>query len=150
MRIELEKRSGGGSVLRCVRPDGTVTWQKRDRHGEFFAAHDLTHFAVESVLGARSGFFGLVGQGWEIEETTGKGARGPLPAEAAAVERLVGLLDVERAGSTLWSAAEFNQNSAGAPPLTDNQLQRIRARRAELLQEWNALAPGESLALVFA
>lgn len=148
MRVELERRAGDGRVLRCTRAGGSVTWQKHDRHGEFFAAHDLTHFAVESVLGARNGFFGLVAQGWQIEDTTGKGARGPLPEEAVAIERLVGMLDTERAGSTLWTAAEFNQSS-GAPPLSDDQLHRIRARRSELLKQWNALTPGTAMTLLF-
>ena len=74
--IRLTKRMDGGSVLRCVRADGSVTWQKQDRHAAFFALHDLTHFAVESTLGFRDGFFGLVAQGWDIDDTTGKGTRG--------------------------------------------------------------------------
>lgn len=64
-------------MLRCVRADGSATWQKQEsRHAAFFALHDLTHFAVESTLGFQRGFFGLIAQGWEIEETTGKQARG--------------------------------------------------------------------------
>lgn len=148
MRVRLEKLGGDASVLRCTRNDGTVSWQKHDRHGEFFAAHDLTHFAVETVLGTRGGFFGLVARGWEIEDTTGKGKRGPLPPEAVAIEHLVGMLDAERAGSTLWTADEFNINAAAAP-VTDAGLLRIRARRAELLKQWAALAPRQALELEF-
>lgn len=149
MVVRIEKRNDGASILRCTRSDGTSDWQKRDPHGEFFALHDLTHFAVETVLGATAGFFGLVARGWTIEETTGKGARGPLPAEAVAVEHLVGMLDAERAGSTLWSAAEFNQANSAALPITESELLAIRARRAELVSQWTALAPGETLELTF-
>jgi hypothetical protein len=103
----------GGGVLRCVRSDGSVTWQKQEsRHAAFFALHDLTHFAVESTLGLRSGFSGLIAKGWEIEETTGKSSRGPLPNEVREVEYIVGALDSERAAGAIWSGEDFNQHAA--------------------------------------
>ena len=59
--IQLTKRPDGGAVLRCVRGDGTVTWQRHEgAHGRFFPLHDLTHYAVETTLGFRSGFYGLI------------------------------------------------------------------------------------------
>jgi hypothetical protein len=45
----------------------------------------------------------------DIEDTTGKGARGPLPDEAGEVESVVGLFDSERGSGTLWTADEFAQ-----------------------------------------
>jgi hypothetical protein len=111
--IQITKRKDGGGVLRCVRADGSETWQKQEnRHAAFFALHDLTHFAVESTLGFQRGFFGLVAEGWEIEETTGKQARGPLPSEAREVELIVGTLDGERASGAIWTAEDFNRNLA--------------------------------------
>ena len=42
-------------MLRCVRADGSATWQKQtDRHAAYFALHDLTHFAVETELGSEN------------------------------------------------------------------------------------------------
>jgi hypothetical protein len=157
--IQIIKRSDGGGVLRCVRADGSLTWQKQEsRHAAFFALHDLTHFAVESTLGFRRGFFGLVAAGWEIEETTGQGTRSAIPDEAKAVEYIVGSLDSERASGAVWNAEDFNQQaaihaaSAGLPelrPLTDEDLARVRARRAELFARWRAISPGETLELHF-
>ena len=99
MRIEIEKKGNGASVLRCTRRDGSVTFQRHEgKQGTFYPIHDLTHLAVESELSRPEGFFSLVASGWELEETTGKGARGPIPEDAVAVEKLVGLLDLERAG----------------------------------------------------
>jgi hypothetical protein len=149
--IQITKRTDGGGVLRCVRQDGSVTWQKQNRHAAFFSVHDLTHYAVESTLGLRRGFFGLIAEGWDVEDTTGKGARGPLPDDAAEAESIVGMLDAERAGGALWTAREFNEHRAlhhesrGRKPgreLTDEEMIRLRARRAELLQQWFALPPG--------
>jgi hypothetical protein len=78
--IEIAKRANGAGVLRCTRQDGSVTWQKQTKHAAHFALHDLTHYAVETALGYRRGFFGLIAEGWDVEDTTGKGARGALPA----------------------------------------------------------------------
>jgi hypothetical protein len=83
LKIEIVRRADGAGLLRCTRADGSVTWQKQsERHAVHFIHHDLTHFAVETTLGYTQGFFGLVAAGWNIEDTTGKGARGPLPHEA--------------------------------------------------------------------
>lgn len=158
--IQITKRADGGGLLRCVRADGSFTWQKQEsRHAAFFALHDLTHFAVETTLGFRRGFFGLVAEGWEIEETTGQEARGAIPDEAKAVEYIVGSLDGERASGAVWTADDFNRQaaihaaSASLPsprPLTDEELTRVRARRAELFAKWRAIAPGEALELTYA
>jgi hypothetical protein len=148
LRIQIAKRSDGGGVLRCTRADGSVTWQKQTaRHAAHFALHDLTHFAVESALGFKHGFFGLIAEGWEIEDTTGKGARGKLPEEAAHVECVVGLFDTERAGMVIYTAAEFNQHSPRR--FRDEDLARVRKLRSELFTKWFEVEPGESLDLHF-
>ncbi|MBC7790788.1 MAG: hypothetical protein H7Z74_12640 [Anaerolineae bacterium] len=157
--IHLTKRADGSSLLRCVRADGSVTWQRHHGHqAAFFPLHDLTHFAVESELAFRDGFYGLLAAGWSMEDTGGKSGRGPLPNEALAVEHIVGMLDLERAGGTTWTAAEFNQQAAGfaiaagrsAPrALTDIELTRVRLRVRELFQRWHELPDGATLALGF-
>ncbi|HLJ47821.1 MAG TPA: hypothetical protein VKU01_17515 [Bryobacteraceae bacterium] len=155
LRIQITKRADGSGVLRCSRPDGSVTWQKqKDRHARFFALHDLTHFAVETELGYRQGFFGLIAAGWDIDETGGKGPRGALPAETVEVERIVGAFDAERAAGTPWTAEEFNQHLAlegWAPkrPLTAEDLLGIRTVRSRLFAQWSAVSPGESIELQF-
>lgn len=159
LRVCLTKHADGGAVLRCVRDDGSVTWQRQQgRSAGFFPLHDLTHFAVESVLGVRRAFYGLIAEGWDIEDTTGKGSRGALPPEALAVERLVGAFDLERAGSAFWSAAELNAHcfGTGAPaghrlprPITDDDLSRIRSRISELLAQWAGLPAGHTLEVWF-
>jgi hypothetical protein len=158
LRIQITKKPDGGGVLRCIREDGSVTWQTQpERHAAFFALHDLTHFAVESALAFEHGFFGLIAQGWEIDDTTGKGARGSLPAEAGAVEYIVGAVFSEGSGGAV-TADEFNEfaaihaTSGGQPAprrLTDQDLERVRRLRTELFRKWRAVAPGETLELSF-
>ena len=149
----------GTVVLTCIRADGTSTWQRHDKHGEFFSFHDLRHFAVEETLGIRHGFFGLVADGWDIVDTEGKGPRGGLPADALLAEHLVGLLDRERVGGAPpLSAAEVNAHIAElastgrvAPrALTDAQLTALRQRTEALHNRWTRTPPGSTLELTFA
>jgi hypothetical protein len=150
MKIGISKRNDGSGVLRCTRVDGSVTWQKqKDLQAPFFALHDLTHFAVETTLGYRNGFFGLIAQGWGIEDTTGKGKRGPLPDEATEVERLVGLLFTERASGAVWSAEEFNDVWHARRLLADVEVLVIRKRRSELFRQWADVPVGGTLELQF-
>jgi hypothetical protein len=148
LTVQITKRKDGGSVLRCVRKDGSVTWQKQDRHAAFFAIHDLTHFAVESVLGFRNGFFGLIAQGWDIDDATGKGARGRLPEEAGQVEQLVGLMGAERASGEIMTAEDLTRFATLPSPLTEEQARRVRERCGELFWRWNAFPPGQTLELL--
>lgn len=155
--IELVKRRDGSVVLRMTRADGSTVWQnQKGGHAAFFPFHDLTHYAVESVLRIDDAFFGLVAAGWSIEETGGKSVRGRLPDNALFVEAVVGTLDVERASHTRWTAVEFSESLAkhmarvgrDVPrQLTDDDLMSIRKRRAELFQRWELLGEGASLML---
>ena len=147
LRIEIAKHPDGSGVLRCTREDGSVTWHKETRHAGHFALHDLTHYSVETVLGYRRGFFGLIAEGWDVDDTTGKGARGALPAEAIEVERIVGLFDSERGSCSLWTAAEFNEFTPRR--LTEAEIQRVRSLRATLFEQWFAIPSGQSMELEF-
>lgn len=150
VRIQITKRADGAGILRCTRDDGTVTWQKQQRHAAHFALHDLTHYTVETILGSTHGFFGLVNAGWEIDDTTGKGARGPIPREAAEIESLVGLLDSERASGSAWTLQEFQEfGSPAAHRLTEDIISAMRQRRAHLFTQWAAVPPGGTLELQF-
>lgn len=157
-------RQADGATLACVRRDGTVTWQRqRGTSGAFFPRHDLTHYVLESVLGHRRGFYGLVADGWDLGDFGAPWPRGPIPADADPSELLVGFLDVERAsvagGAPPWTAADLSEQAAawyaarglaGPPVVSDEQLAEIRARRSALFARWNALAVGETLELPFA
>ena len=158
VKVEIRKSEDGSGLLRCTRDDGSVTWQKQKKHGAHFALHDLTHLTVESVLGFRNGFYGLISQGWDIEDTSGKGARGPLPEEAIEVEYLVGVLDTERNCGVVFGSGEFNgttamnaANSGRRKPreVSEAELARLRATRAELFDEWRATPVGGTLKVEF-
>ena len=157
--VEFAKRKDGNTVLRCIRDDGSSTWQRNEnQHARFFPLHDLVHYAVESELGFSQGFFGLIAAGWKIDETTGKSARGALPNEALEVEHFVSSFMAEWNSETEWSAADFNDQAQAfaatrklPPPrsLSEEELARVRNRFKELSARWRDLPKGETLSLEF-
>src|SRR2546423_424791 len=87
------KKTTEGTALTVIHADGSVASQ-RSGHGGFFALHDLTHFAVESELGLRLAFFGLLAEGWDFRAFTDKSdpRYAALPAEALLTEHIVGVV----------------------------------------------------------
>lgn len=111
--IAIKKKSDGSASLACRRADGSVTWQRQEgAQGRFFPRHDLTHYAVETVLGMDQAFYGLVASGWGFGDFGHPWPRGPMPPEAIAAELIVGYLDAERAAGVTWSARDFNAKAA--------------------------------------
>ena len=156
LQIQFTKRADGSVILRCTRDDGSVTWQKHEKHAAFYSFHDLTHYAVETALGFDKGFYGLVADGWDIEDTGGKGKRGKPSAATILVEHVVGLFDRERSGGVApLDATEFSaliEEMTGLKlreAFTEHQLTAARERIAELHREWLSIPQGSSLDLTF-
>ncbi|MGH7709647.1 MAG: hypothetical protein ACREOG_00090 [Gemmatimonadaceae bacterium] len=156
MLIKIKKGLDGPNVFICTRSDGSVTMQHQRQ--PFFAGHDLTHFAVETVLGYR-GFYSLLAEGWSLDDFGPPWPRGRITLEAELSERIVGLMDVERASGVIMSAADANASmrehyartgvTTQLPELSEDQLAAIRRRRGELLVQWAALPPGAAIELTF-
>jgi hypothetical protein len=159
LTIRLSRRPDGAVLFELVRADGSRTWQKRTGpNAEFFAVHDLTHYAVETTLGYDRAFYGLVASGWALDDFGHPWPRGPLPDAAVPVEVIVGCFDTQRASGAPLTAADCNASAAtyfanaGRPSpvrLDDDQIARIQERIANLVRRWHALPPGESLELTF-
>jgi hypothetical protein len=157
--IRIKKKTDGSAALSCLRADGSVTWQRQDGpHGRFFPIHDLTHYAVETVLAHRRGFYGLVAEGWDLTDFGAPWPKGRLPADLDPSELLVGFLDTERAGGVEWTAADFNDKAAlyfaqhgttGSCRITPEQLGRVRTVLGELVEWWRRLPAGEAIELAF-
>jgi hypothetical protein len=159
LMIRLKKEPDGAVVQTCTRADGSSTWQRLPAgKSGFFPLHDLTHYAVETVLCHRLGFYGLLAGGWAFTDFSSDWPRGRIPPDADPSELIVGFFDAQRISNDDWPAAEFNQYAANVyaalkasnpPVVTDDQLNRIRGRFRELLAQWEALPPGDALELPF-
>jgi hypothetical protein len=159
MIIRIKKNADGRTSLTCTRADGSATWQTLDGgQAAFFPRHDLTHYAVETVLGHHDGFYGLIQSGWELTDFGKPWPRGKIPLDAVVSEMIVGLLDLERGSGVLARAddinarlAEFCAENGGPAPetISDDDLGRVREERARLFAQWEAVAPGSALELEF-
>ncbi|HEY4307322.1 MAG TPA: hypothetical protein VGM82_22815 [Gemmatimonadaceae bacterium] len=158
--VRIKKKSNGEAALTCERGDGSVTWQRQEGPlSRFFPLHDLTHFAVESVLGFDSAFFGSISNGWDISDFAAPGAKDRLTEQAMLAEMIVGFFDVEQRTGFLGDADEYAwkiqtyREEHKMPPttfvVTDEQLLAIRAKRGELFAAWQIVPPGETLELRF-
>ncbi len=91
-------------VLTCIRSDGSRTWS---RLHAAFPIHDMTHYALETEIGAKAGFFGLLAQGWDITDFGVPEKRARMPLEALWVEHVVGIVWREYVTRDAGSYPEF-------------------------------------------
>ena len=162
--VRIKKNSDGSASLTCTRADGTATWQRQEgKLGAIFPLHDLTHFAVESALGYTNAFYGLVADGWNLTDFSQPWPRGLPPTEARQVENLVSGFEMEgihgaaraddynaRVAERLEAAAAVPGRSVpGQRRLSDEEIERVRRLRADLIARWKAVKPGEAMELEF-
>ena len=156
--IRLARKSDGSTVLACTRPDGSQTWQRHERHAAFFPLHDLMHFAVETTLRFRYGFYGLLASGWNITDFGEREIPAYAIEEAVFAEAAVGLLFGEQSTGHRYDVAGFNEalaaslaegNHAAGRTVTDEELERIRRLWRTLVDRWDQVAPGGEMELEF-
>lgn len=149
-------KDGKEPVLTCTREDGSVSWQKSS---EFFVRHDLIHYVVETVLGYRNAFLGLVASGRGLEDFgTRNGVKDTYTNEERWAELIVSALQFpSAAGGPAASENEVIEavakscadNGKPSPGITPEQIAAIRVRIQELHRQWAQLPDGESLELTF-
>jgi hypothetical protein len=157
MVIRIKKGADGRKSLSCTRAAGTTRWQRQEgAQASFFPRHDLTHYAVETVLGYRFGFYGMIAAGWDLSDFGTPWPRGNLPKEANLAEIIVGFLDLDRASGQMGTVEELNtylatfceENELATPEkLTEEDLSRVRQKRGELFAQWEAVERGGALEL---
>ena len=158
LTIRMKKGRDGPHTLACTRADGSVTVQHNRQ--DFFPPHDLTHYAVESVLGYRRGFYGLVASGWDLGDFGSADARGGLPSEVDPAELIVGQLDLERGTGVPVDAAQLNAlitdwygrnapDQSAPESVSESDLSVIRRMCLDLHARWRTLEPGNAIELVF-
>jgi hypothetical protein len=158
LQIRFSRKPDGSTVFACTRADGSQTWQRHDRHADFFPLHDLAHYAVETCLGLRHGFYGLVAGGWNVTDFGERQIPPGVAAEAMFSEVAAGLLDGERATGQRYDADAFNAALAAKldelghgleRPVERDELEAIRVLWLDLAYRWSSVPPGGSLELEF-
>ena len=158
MQIILKKKLDKNSILKIIRDDGTSTWSKLHFGME---THDLCHYAVESTLGFKNAFFGIINNGYDIGDFELPKHLRPndlqpknLHNEALVTEHMVNLLEVEYLNSGLNSDfmnqlnSILNENNLTFPQkLNSVILSEIREYYNQLVLKWRDLPENESLYL---
>ncbi|HVU18877.1 MAG TPA: hypothetical protein VHD32_18375 [Candidatus Didemnitutus sp.] len=159
MHIEIRKSATGAARLTVTRADGTWT-AGRLGQGGFGAVHDLAHFVVETTLGRRDGFYGLLEQGWNISDFERPGAARDISDEAIAIECIVGqLTNLVLTGPEVdltefnWLVAEAIRGarpSAIIPTIDSSRFTEMQRSLSEKVAAWRAIKPGDALQFEFA
>lgn len=159
MVIRFAKHLEKAPTLTCIRDDGSLTWFRVDANGEFFVAHDLLHYAVETILGFSTAFYGMVAAGRDLNDFGTQGGEidpRPYSEEAMQAEQIVGLVQVlfpPGAKPDHSTFAEAIGAKAGKLPgtqgITESDLARIHAKWSDLLEQWQNLPNHAILELNF-
>lgn len=155
MEISITKRQSNDHIISCKRKDGSVTWM----HGSpFFVIHDICHYAVETVLGFKNSFYGMLAEGTNISDfELPKDQRTfELNDEALLTEAIVNLLTIEFSQGQfedftdeLSRSEDSEINKQFLAELRAGKLVEIRDQFNSLMERWKQLDNGDKLILEF-
>lgn len=155
MTITFKKRIDRKHVITYSTHLGVEHWFEAD---DFLVLHDLSHFALESVLHFRTAFWGLMQQGIPQEVFENKEARNALSLshEAWYAEHLANLFLMELSQGK-WEdineifESSLRQTQSDIPLfyLDNKDVEKIRALLVRLVAKWNSLCSGEKMVLDF-
>ncbi len=119
---------------------------------DFFVRHDLSHFAVETILGYKTAFYGMINNGVELSDFMVKERRDALKltTEAMHAESLANLFLMDFVDGPVENFDQVQQQTMttsfpNAEPvsLTGEQINSVRQTLSNLLFQWNQLPAGE-------
>jgi len=160
IKITLKKGIQKPSILSIYRTDGSLTWSKLHKGLE---THDLAHYAVEKTLKFTNAFYGIIDEGYTIQDFEAPKAQRKIAVqpehlhpEALITEHIVNLLEVELLNSG------YNENflkdlrkilTQNALPFLDSltldTLTHIRNLYHKLYNKWLVLDEDECLDITF-
>ena len=155
MTIAFSKKENKQHTLTCTRTDGSQTWMQVS---DFFVAHDLMHYATETVLQYKDAFYGMLNRAINITDfEKPKSQRTVVLSEQAIIaEHLVNLLLIEHNQGLV---ADFNEtlllsfaadNPEIKPPVVSEEThKKIHNIFSEQINKWYKLATGQTLVLNF-
>jgi len=151
--MEITKNIDKPHVICYMRDDGSKTWMHADN---FFVRHDLSHYAIEKMLGYTTAFMGMLNSGMDIKdfENREKRKKITMTKEAMNSEQMANLFLMEVAqgdladfNDTLKQTFTVKEQVFDAPIVTRNQLATIRKYVRELYKNWDELPAGETMSL---
>jgi hypothetical protein len=158
LKLRFKKKADADTVFTALREDGSSTTTSIGAYAGFGPVHDLSHYVVETSMGFRNAFLGLLGAGRNVEDFN-RESKQWLTEEAMVAEAISGQLSQDAMTGRPLSVEDFNWTvrdvlsrgtvKCAAPELTAEQLSALHARLADLRRRWEAVAVGETLELEF-
>lgn len=153
LTLTFTKHDSQSGAIQATRSDGSSTYANQHT---FMIIHDLYHYAVETVLKLEGGFYGFLEAGIDITTFEGpRDQRPPMEREGIMIEHLVNLLTTElnsgRQDDFLKQLQMILDKDELAFPesLTEETLEEIRQRAAELTRQWQTLHDKGKMVLEF-
>ena len=155
MLMRITKNIDKPHIIKYIRDNGTETWMYSDA---FFVQHDLSHFAIESVMKYSTAFNGMLNSGMDIKDFEDKEKRARLTVtdEACYAENMSNLFLTEimqgefEDFNTVQQQSFIAMNTQCQPvSLSDEKIQTIRDYLRQLLDQWNEMPVGETMELTF-
>ncbi|MES2329188.1 MAG: hypothetical protein V4539_06255 [Bacteroidota bacterium] len=155
MQMLITKNTGKPHIIKYIRDNGTETWMYSD---DFFVRHDLSHYAIESVMEYRTAFNGMLNNGMDIKdfEDREKRARITVTDEACHAENMSNLFLTEILQGEFedFNAVQLQSfiamNTQCQPiALSEEKITAIRNYLGQLLDQWNEMPAGETMELIF-
>jgi len=156
MVVQFARHSDKPPTLTCIRDDGSVTWFRAGHNGEFFVAHDLLHYAVETTLGFSTAFYGMIAAGRDLNDfgsQDGRPDERQYSEEALQAEQLVGLIQVLFPPGAEVEFSLFENacrtNAIGDHAISADLLSSIHGEWLRLLDVWRNTPTQASLSLEY-
>lgn len=155
MQIIFKKRQGKKHIISYQREGKDLHWVEAD---DFLILHDLSHYAIETTLGYKTAFWGMIKDGVDPEQFLIKEVRDRLfvSNEAWYAENMANLVLIE------WSQGKFDdfnqvlnqvihENSSELPSieLDEKQIIDMRETYKNLVDQWDDLPNDGQLFLTF-
>jgi hypothetical protein len=145
MKVILKKINNGQHSLNITRSD--LTGDLTLPNTETYLLHDICHFFVESQLELKNGFWGMLAQGYDIEQLSGK--TNELTEELRRIECMVGgvqsIYSNHMSPEQYWNYLKHQEISIADKEFIHEAIPKIRS----FMHSWKYLPVGESIELDF-
>jgi hypothetical protein len=142
VRITFTKLSDRRHAIKITRADGTT--ESAELSSREFLRHDLAHFAIESEMPIRKGYWGCVASGASL---SGAGVAG---ADAQLAESLAGPLQtLFRTEAAPQEYAKLVRKFSAAVGACPDLAARVHERIRQLRGHWKATPRGGDMELIW-
>lgn len=155
MKIQIKKRNNSKHVISYLRDGLETYWIEADN---FLVLHDLCHFAIETTLGYKTAFWGLIASGINPNVFENKEKRDALELsnEAWYAEHLANLFLIEYTQGRFENINEIfkqcmqeHSSNVAMKQFSDTEIKAIRISLDQIIEKWKNIENDNLLSLEF-